>query len=296
VQTGGVMAWPLVGVNLPKIPSFDLLDETLSQIQSEGFDGVEINIESFPMIIGGELCQIWVDEVKSVLDKHQLFYTAHIGRGLDLRDLPRRELHRNVLASSIEICRQLDMKVLVLHYEVQSQNQQVEKHFLDAHRWAADLAGKYGIMLCVENIEVELIEPVVEFAQKINHPHIKLTLDVGHAFLAAHYFHFDFLDTISLMAPYLGHLHLNDNTGTFEELRVTNRPVYDGMMMSWRREMGKGDIHLPPFFGKIPFDDVLARFTDYRGLYICEYTYEDFTPFNASIQQKVREHIVASRT
>ena len=289
------MAWPLVGVNLPRVQGIDALDKTLTRIKSEGFDGVEINIESFPMIIEGELCQQWVDVVKAVLEKHQLFYTAHIGRGLDLRDTIRPELHRAVLASSLEVCRQLNMQVLVLHYEIKSQNQKVERQFLDAHRWAADLAGKLGVVLCVENIEVELVEPVVELAQQVDHPHLRLNLDTGHAFLAANYYHFDFLEAVSLMAPYLGHLHLNDNTGTFEELRLTNRPVYDGMTMSWRREFGKGDIHLPPFFGKVPFDEVLSRCRDYEGRYICEYTYEDYAPFNASIQEKVRKHIIDSR-
>jgi len=289
------MAWPLIGVNLPKIKGFEALNETLTRIKDEGFNGVEINIESFPMIIEGEICQPWVDLVRSVLEMHELFYTAHIGRGLDLRDTNRPELHRAVLASSLEICRQLNMRVLVLHYEIKSQDFKVEEQFLDAHRWAADLAGKLGVLLCVENIEVEIVEPVVELAQKVDNPNLKLNLDTGHAFLAANYFHFDFLKAVSLMVPYLGHMHLNDNTGTFEELRITNRPVYDSMTMSWRREFGKGDIHIPPFFGKIPFDDVLALCKDYSGVYICEYTYNDYTPFNVSVQQTVRKHIIDSR-
>ena len=289
------MQWPMLGVNLPKISGFSALDETLSNIEEEHFDGVEINIETFPMIIEGEICQMWVDAVKAVLQKHNLFYTAHIGRGLDLRDTINPILHRSVLASTLEVCKQLGMTKLVLHYEVKSQDQMVEQQFLDAHRWASDLAAQKGVLLCVENIEVELIEPVVELALKVNHPNLKLNLDTGHAFLAAHYYHFDFLKAVSQMAPYLGHMHLNDNTGTFEPLRVTNRPVYDGMTMSWRREFGKGDIHLPPYFGKIPFDEVFALTRNYEGCYICEYTYEDYTPFSAMIVKKVRERLLASR-
>lgn len=288
------MDWPIVGVNLPNIRGYAVLDETLTRLEEDGFDGVELNLETFPMIIEGELCQPWVDAVKQVLEKHDLFYTAHIGRGLDLRDLERPVLHREVLASSLEICKQLHMPVLVLHYEVKSQNQKAEHQFLEAHKWAADLAGKLGVIICVENIEVELVEPVVELAMRVNHPHLKLNLDTGHAFLAANYFHFDFLEAVSQMSSYIGHMHLNDNTGTFEPLRVTNRPLYDSMTMNWRREFGRGDIHIPPFFGKIPFDAVFKLTKEYRGLYICEYGYNDYIPFNASIVQTVKEHLVSS--
>ncbi|MGH0053223.1 MAG: sugar phosphate isomerase/epimerase family protein [Sphaerochaetaceae bacterium] len=290
------MAWPSVGVNLPKNCRFTALDETLALFEENGFDGVEINIETFPMIIEGLLCQPWVDAVKAVLERHQLFYTAHIGRGLNLRDMEKPELHRAVLSASLEICKQLNMSVLVLHYEVKSQDQKIEQQFLDAHRWAADLAGRLGVLLCVENIEVELVEPIVKLARQVNHPHLKLNLDTGHAFLAASYFHFDFLEAVSQMAPYLGHMHLNDNTGTFEPMRITNRPAYDTMTMNWRREFGKGDIHLPPFFGKVPFDEVFLRTRSYQGRYICEYTYLDYAPFNASVVRTVKEHLLASRT
>lgn len=289
------MAWPIVGVNLPKNCSYNALDETLSLLEEEGFDGVEINIESFPMIIAGVLCQPWIDAVRHVLEKHQLFYTAHIGRGLDLRDMENPLLHRSVLASSLEICKQLHMPVLVLHYEVKTQDQKAEQQFLEAHRWAADLAGELGVVICVENIEVELVEPVVELARRVNHPYLKLNLDTGHAFLAAQYFHFDFLSAVSQMAPYLGHMHLNDNTGTFEPLRITNRVMYDAMAMQWRREFGRGDIHLPPYFGKVPFDEIFQRTKGYQGYYICEYTYQDYAPFNSTVVHSVKTKLSSSR-
>ncbi len=289
------MEYPMVGVNLPKNTRFSALDATLSRMEAEHFLVVEINLETYPMIIEGELCQRWIDAVKQVLVQHTLHYTAHIGRGLDLRDLEHTSLHRKVLESSLRICKQLHMEVLVLHYEVKSQDRKTEEQFVEAHRWAADLAQSLGVVICVENIEVEVVEPVVELAQKINHPFLRLNLDTGHAFLAAHYYHFDFLQAVSLMAPYLGHMHLNDNTGTFEILRITNRTLYDAMTMNSRREFGRGDIHLPPFFGKVPFDEVFRLTRSYTGRYICEYTYDDFAPFNASILQTVKEHLIASR-
>jgi len=286
---------PVIGINLPKIRSFEALDATLDSIKANGFDSVEINIETFPLIIGGEICRPWVDLLKGCLQRHSLLYSAHIGRGLDLRNLDNFALHKKVLDASLDICSELHMNPLVLHYEVQTQNQLAEYQFVKAHKEAAIHAMRVGVTICVENIEVELIPPVVSLAQAVDHPNLKLNLDTGHAFLAANYFHFDFLEAVEQMAPYLGHMHLNDNTGTFEELRITNRSLYDSLTMNYRREFGRGDIHLPPFFGNVPFSEVFARTSQYEGKYVCEYTSEDFGPLNASIQQKVRASILASR-
>ncbi len=287
---------PVIGINLPNKTSFGNLDETLRQIKGDGFDAVEINIESYPLIIGGEICWDWVELLKTALRKQPFTYTAHIGRGLDLRSLGDHAYHTKVLNASLQICSELNMKVLVLHYEVKSQNQVAEQQFLEAHRKAAQLAAELGVVICVENIEVELVEPVVELAKAIDHPHLRLNLDTGHAFLAASYYQFDFLKAVDIMAPYLGHVHLNDNTGTFEPLRITNRTVYDGLPMGYRREFGRGDIHLPPFYGKIPFAEVFSRILPhYKGIFICEYMSEDFGPLNKKIQEQVRLALEGSK-
>lgn len=283
------MKHPIIGLNLPNKTSFEHLDETLRQIKADGFDAVEINIEVFPLILGGVICRDWVELLKLTLRKHALTYTAHIGRGLDLRSLEDHAFHTRVLNASLEICSELNMKVLVLHYEVKGQNQRAEQQFIKAHRKAAEYAATLGVVICVENIEVELVAPVVELAKAIDHPNLRLNLDTGHAFLAANFYEFDFLEAVEMMAPYLGHVHLNDNTGVFEPLRVTNRPVYDALPMGYRREFGRGDIHLPPFYGAIPFAEVFSRIpSTYEGIFICEYMSEDFGPLNRKIQEQVR--------
>ena len=284
---------PIIGINLPACQSLEQLSHKLETFKNNGFDAVEINLESFPLIIEGEICTKWVTVLKKELEKHPLLYSAHIGRGLDLRNTKDHKLHMKVLRSSIKICRELKCDLLVLHYEVMSQDHRAEKQFFEAHKTAAEYAGELGIKLCVENIEVENVEPVIELVDKLNLDNVKMTFDTGHAFLASKYFNFDFIEAVKKMAPYLGHVHLSDNTGRFEELRITNRSVYDVMPMGWRREFGRGDIHLPPYYGKIPYDDIFRLLKNYRGKYICEYTSESFLPFNREIQENVRKKIIA---
>jgi len=188
------------------------------------------------------------------------------------------------------------MSPLVLHYEVQSRNLEVEKAFLEEHRKAARYAGDKGVLLVVENIEVEWVDPVIELVSSVDSSSLRLAFDTGHAFLASHYFKFDFLESFKKAFPYLGHFHLSDNTGVFEELRITDRPTYDALPMGWRYEYGRGDIHLPPYWGKIPYDELFRMASDYQGMFVCEYYSERFLPFNGAIQKNVRERILKARS
>ncbi len=287
---------PVIGINLPGHPDPAVIRRNLAAFRENGFDAVEISLDSVPLIIDGEICTPWVDHLAQLLGEQPLRYSAHIGRGLDLRDLPNIAKHRDVLWASIEICARLGLSPLVLHFELRGRDQDAERTFLQAHRDAAEYAGERNVLLVVENIEVELVDPVVELVATVDSPNLRLAFDTGHAFLASRYFHFDFLDSFRRALPYLGHLHLSDNTGRFEELRITNRPVYDALPMGYRFEYGRGDIHLPPYFGKIPYDELFSLAADYRGMYICEYSSDRFLPFNGDVQRKVRERILAARS
>lgn len=281
----------IIGINLPRSSDPEKIRKDLGSIQQDGFDLAEVSLDMCPLIIDGEICRPWVSKLKDLLSAFPLRYSAHIGRGLDLRDTGRMELHRAVLRASIDICKELGFNPLVLHYEIRSRDLAVEEAFIREHRDANDYAGERGVRLVVENIEVELVDPVIELVDRIASPNLRLNFDTGHAFLAAAWFHFDYLDAFRRSLPYLGHIHLSDNTGRFDELRITDRPVYDTQPMGYRFEYGRGDIHLPPYFGKIPYDKLFALMGGYRGQYICEYNSACFLPFNGEVQAKVRQRI-----
>jgi sugar phosphate isomerase/epimerase len=285
-----------VGVNLPSCGSNpSRMDELLRAFAADGFDCVEISLDTFPLIIGGEVCRDYVDAVRSVLARHRLAYSAHVSLGVDLRDTRNYDFQKKTLFASIDTCGALGANPLVLHYELESKDTRVEERFLEAHREAADRAAGLGLALCIENIEVERVEPCVRFVRQVDRPNFRMNFDTGHAFLAARYFHYDFLEALRMALPQLGHVHLNDNTGVFEELRITDRPRYDHLSMGYRRTFGRGDIHIPPFWGAIPFAEVFGLLKDYRGLFVCEYTAQDFLPFNRAVQEKVRQAIGAAR-
>lgn len=285
-----------VGIELPgSSVNQGRVDEWLHAFAADGFDCVELSLDAFPLIIGGEIARDCVEAVRRALARHRFAYSAHASLGIDLRAPGSFDFHRKVLHASIQVCSALGADPLVLHYELESRDARVEERFLEAHREAADLAARLGLRLCIENIEVELVEPVVRFVRRVDRPNFLMNLDTGHAFLAARYFGFDFLEALRTAIPVVGHVHLNDNTGDFEELRITDRPRYNALSMGYRRTFGRGDIHVPPFWGAIPFAEVFALLKDYRGMFMCEYTAETFSPFNKAVQEKVRSAIRAAR-
>jgi sugar phosphate isomerase/epimerase len=62
-------------------------------------------------------------------------------------------------------------------------------------------------------------------------------------------------------APWVKHLHTNDNVGRLGQ-------GFDAESDRWA--YSEADIHLPPGWGSIPYADVFARLPDYRGALILE--------------------------
>ncbi len=287
---------PRIGINIPAgIHSIEQLNRELASISNSGFTCAELRLDSFPLIIGGEICRLWAEKLSEVLSAFPLTYSTHIGRGMDLREERNSILHRKVFFSSIEVSRILGSSTLILHYEEESRDNKKEMLFLESIREGAIYAAEQGITLCMENIEVERVKPVIDFIGNLNHPNLKMNFDTGHAFIASHYFHFDFLESLKEALPILGHVHLNDNTGDFEELRISNRTAYDVLPPGYRFEFGRGDIHLPPFWGRIPFTEVFSLLKDYSNMFICEYYSERFSPFASDIYRKVLDEVIKNR-
>jgi sugar phosphate isomerase/epimerase len=288
-------AQPRIGINLPDDPDPEAIQGNLKLFADSGFETVELSLDMAPMIVGGDIRGEYVSLMARLLKGFPLGLSAHIGSGLDLRDREAFDLHEKVLESSIRVCESLGASPLVLHYEQETRDLLIERRFADAHARAARLAGECGVQLCLENIEVDTVEPVVRLVREIGSPWLRMTFDTGHAFLAAAWFHFDFLASLRTALPVLGHVHLSDNTGRFEPLRLTDRPAYDAMGKGMRFAFGRGDVHLPPYWGAIPFDRVFEETRGFPGVYVCEFYSRFFRPFLGDIREHVRAAIARAR-
>ncbi|NIO00421.1 MAG: hypothetical protein GTO49_36790, partial [Anaerolineae bacterium] len=72
---------------------------------------------------------------------------------------------------------------------------------------------------------------------------------------------FDYLISVEEAAPWVRHIHINDNFGILDVGFEAQRD---------RLPYGEGDLHLPPGWGTIPFLEVFARLPDYEGDLVLE--------------------------
>jgi sugar phosphate isomerase/epimerase len=249
----------------------DRRDEELALARRLGYDAVEISMDGTGLVFGGRLHPGLLREALDGFARHPFSYSVHSPSSLDLRDRRDREAQMDLARAALRFSRDVGARVLVIHFERQSPEREDEAAFTDAIRRLSDEAG--DVLLGIENIEVERIEPVVERVREIRRPNVAMTLDVGHAMLAAAQFRFDVLEAIRAARPLVRHVHVNDNFGRYDPLRLENFTLYRTQTPADTFPLGRGDLHLPVGWGTIPLDRVSGALRGYRGTVIHEYRY-----------------------
>ena len=226
------------------------------------------------LIFGGRLHPERLTEALRAFAGQPFSYSVHSPSSLDLRDRRNREAQMALARATLGFSREVGARVLVIHFEQQSRDREDEAAFTDAILRLSDDAG--DVLLGVENIEVERVEPVVERVREIGRPNVIMTFDVGHAALAAAQFGFDLMDAVRTARPVVGHLHVNDNFGRYDPLRLENFTLYRTQTPADTFPLGKGDLHLPVGWGALPLEQVFGALRGYRGTVIHEYRYQLF--------------------
>lgn len=79
--------------------------------------------------------------------------------------------------------------------------------------WREFLNDVDGLTLCVENVMETSPDALRQIAEQVNDPRLRICFDVGHAFCQSG----DLAPWLDALAPYLSHVHLHNNHGTFDE-------------------------------------------------------------------------------
>lgn len=149
-----------------------------------------------------------------------------------------------------------------------------------------EVAQKLGVLIGVENARpyldgspycyAERLDLLAERIASIGHPHIRITLDLGHAYLAAHFYGFDLIEAVRSLAPLVCHLHVHDNfgrsCGSLEKKQVELLAT------------GRGDLHLPLGWGDLPLKETLTQLAGYRGILVQELRPRYRAYFEASLR------------
>jgi sugar phosphate isomerase/epimerase len=92
--------------------------------------------------------------------------------------------------------------------------------------WKAlgDTAQSLGVLVAVENMWE--FDPTIlgDVLRQVDHPHIRACLDVGHAHLFSE---LPFAAWLATLAPYIVHLHINNNPGTVDLHQGLHNGVLD---------------------------------------------------------------------
>ena len=111
---------------------------------------------------------------------------------------------------------------------------------------------------------------LLEQAHRIDRKNVRLTLDVGHLFMASKFYGFDPVAAVRDMRGMIAHTHVHDNFGrsVFQHEKLQTQLV----------PFGRGDMHMPVGWGSVPIRDLLAEYADgYEGMYMMELRSRYFT-------------------
>jgi sugar phosphate isomerase/epimerase len=277
------------------------LETELAYYDELGYRLVEINPLAFGLIVHGELRRAQLANYLAVLNNFDFRYSVHGLDRLNLAYDSRHEMCHRIMTCQIEICQAVDATRLVYHsglqsleavyYEMRESLLTEEeltagaKQEVTALKTLASVAADAGVVICMENIppdwqeykllahfgrpQSELVkhhpslrvEAIIGQLEAIDHPNVAMTLDFAHLYIAAHSLNFDYLEAIGKAAPWVKHLHANDNFGQLDQGVDENGD---------RLAFGEADLHLPPGWGSIPYREAFARLPDYEGDLILE--------------------------
>jgi sugar phosphate isomerase/epimerase len=264
-----------IGINgHPSLWQGDLkiFEEDLKFAQEIGFDYIEIPPHGLDVICGGKLNYKRLEKVKEIMGRYKLKYNVHAPDILSLMDNEREELHKNVFFNVLEFSKEIGANLIVYHagwvMSDIAKNKELFERLKEKEReslaYFADIAMDYGIMISVENSNVDLniiqgkifcyganIYELIDQIEKIGKSNVGITLDIGHGYIASKYLKYDFLSAIKSAEKFINNIHLHDNFGAINDIR-------ENIPYMYRLNYGLGDIHLPLGWGEIPFEKIFS--------------------------------------
>lgn len=247
-------------------PEFDDVGAGLDEAEALGVEVVELPAYAWHLIVDGRILESRLKDLARALEGRRLGYTMHGALAINLMDLPERlPRHEKVLAANIEIAAAVGARHLVMHAGfVRDPDDDLEVAYSrqrDALARAGDFAAARGVTLCVENIfrfiharETASPAKLAGELAAIDHPAVKATLDVSHAYIRCTDARLDPIAEMAALAPYVAHFHLHDSFGRPNERRAGDLWYYDPAEAV---AFGEGDLHLPIGWGGIDWDSVV---------------------------------------
>jgi len=250
-----------------------------------GLQAAEISVEGVDAIRNGKPDQHRFSQCREILDSFELLYSVHAPIPLNLMD-DDAALHMEVLRACLLFCEEIGAHALVYHpgrflaedvFAVKRGSLTDGKKRKMMHNEAESLrevADEYrNVTICMETARpylkyspycyAERPDRLFEQAHQIDRKNVRLTLDVGHLYMASKFYGFDPVAAVRDMRGMIAHTHVHDNFGrsVFPQEKLQTQLV----------PFGRGDMHMPVGWGCAPIKDMLAEYADnYHGMYMME--------------------------
>lgn len=259
-----------ISIYVSRSESLMALRERLERIRVAGFTHAELRASSLDVVIDGQLRPERVDLLQRALEGTGLGYSLHgteiaSGRGGNLMDITS-DSQRMTVEADIELAHAIGASVVVYHSGMlreEGGDPDAVRKGMAAERTQlqklGDTAGQYGLKIAVENRDpvsryivrhaygIDLYR-LAEHVQQIDHPHVGVCFDTGHAYLASSWLGSDFLEDVRTIAPMVNHIHVSDNFG--KVMLDQQNDVSESL------SQGLGDLHLMPGWGTVPLEQI----------------------------------------
>ncbi|MCC6792986.1 MAG: sugar phosphate isomerase/epimerase [Thermomicrobiales bacterium] len=242
----------------------DQLDRQLHVVAEAGFTYAEIDPQYWDVWHNGRVATRNLSRFAEVTERHRdrLRFSMHGPFQVNLFDLSNPELHERLLVAGIEVAAAIGAEVMVYHPGHRTRPPaganatmfELMERERNALSTAAEIARAAGVAITVENMPGEMghaysyaiwPDKLAHQVAMIGHPAVGVCIDFGHLYLASRWYGFDLLERVQELAPLTNHYHVQDLFGVGDI--ENNAP-----------ELGSGDMHLPPGWGAIPFDDLFS--------------------------------------
>jgi sugar phosphate isomerase/epimerase len=253
------------GYTVEDLGSPDQLDQQLAAVAESGYSHAEIDPHYWDVWVGGRVMEPVLARFETVIARHRdrLRFTMHGPFDANLFEPEDRAAHERLLRASLEVAGELGVETVVFHpgfrpeppYGLTTAMLDLMRRERETLRGLAEEAHVRGTKIALETWFSRGV-PGYSYAnwpdqlagqvEQIGHPALGVCVDFGHLAMSAHWYGFDYLAGVRRLAPLTTHFHLQDLTGIPEHASASST-------------LGRGDLHLPPGWGTLPFDDVFSQ-------------------------------------
>ncbi|HMK45093.1 MAG TPA: sugar phosphate isomerase/epimerase [Methanocella sp.] len=252
-----------------------------------GLKAAEIPVHGVDAIKNGRVDKRQTNKIVDLLRRFDFKYSVHAPNPLNLMDRESPRLHADVFRASLTFAEEIGAKILVYHpgrflveeefpinmpllYTEEEKQQLLDEEAFTIEQLARDFK---GITICMENARPYLVHSPYCYAEqigllrdqvlRIGRSNVKITLDIGHLYMASKFYGFDPVEAAKSIAGLIAHTHVHDNFG--------GAIYHHQKTQTHQLPFGRGDSHMPVGWGNAPIRDILATYVDgYGGMYMME--------------------------